>query len=166
MSSSPQVSASNQYLNRMHEEGYWNHRRRTGGVKSGPGPRGTVNQITAQEEALWSEAQREVQSAQFADFDEGITTATLWYCGSWKNEARDFFKLLQRGVSDVETVRADIAVNALEMADLNAWIAWKPNLESRIRRMVAYRAQMLDEFNRLVAENDAALTRSQTAAAD
>ncbi len=170
MSTSAHTS-STAYFNRMKEEGRWNYRRRTGGVKSGPGPRGTVNQVTAQEEALWSEAQREFASTWFAspetaDLDGGITSATLWYCGSWKNEAKEFFALLRRGVSDLEKLRSDIGISDAQLLDINAWIAWRPNLESRIRRMIGHRARVLDEFNRLLAESEAALTTPQTAAAD
>src|SRR5258708_23783478 len=121
MATSGHTSAT-AYFHRMKREGFWNHRR-----LQQPGPRGTINQVTAQEEALWSEAEREVQATWFtspetADLDGGITSATLWYCGSWKNEAKEFFAMLQRGVSDVEKLRADIGVSGVEMADLNAWI--------------------------------------------
>jgi len=147
----------------MHEEGRWNHRRLQPGR-----PRVTVNQVTAQEEALWSEAQREVQASVSGDANQvdWPIQADLWYCGSWKNEAKEFFALLQRGVSDVRTLRADIGINVSEMDDLKRWIVLKPSLESRIRRMIDHRERMLDEFNRLVAESCAARARPQTAATD
>ena len=160
MSTSPQLTASDRYLQRVHEEGRWN-RRRTGAVKSGPGPTLPVNRCPSEDQVAWAWEKARTESLTETETDAPIQ-ADLWYCGNPAGEAREFFKLLSRGVSDLEKLRNDIGISEVERADLNAWVEWRPNLKSRIERIVDYRQRTLDEFNRLVAE-DAALTTPQTA---
>ncbi len=157
MSTSPQSSAQ-QYLIRARAEAHWNRRR--AGVKSGTSL--PVNKCTSQDEfdRAWEEALR-AEPFTSPETDAPIQAA-LWYCGNPLGEAREFLKLLQRGVCDLEKLRSDIGISVSEMADLSAWIAWKPSLESRIRRMIVYREKVLAAFNALV-ESDAALTTPQTA---
>ncbi len=157
MPTSPQTSAQ-QYLIRARAEAHWNRSRAR--VKSGPTL--PVNKCTSEDQAAraWEEVLRHEPPWTDADLN-GDFPADLWYCGSWKNEAQEFFKLLQRG-HNVETLRGDIGISVAEVDDLNRWIAWKPSLESRIRRMIVHREKVLAAFNTLV-ENDA---RSQPSAAD
>jgi len=162
MSTSPQVSASAKYLDRMREERYWNNRRgHRAGVKFGPTL--PVNK-SPDRQAAW--AWEEAQKAEGQTEEVPIHTGGHWFHGSSTNEAKDFFKLLERGVSDLKTLRRDIAISREELADLTRWITRQPKLESRIKRMIDHRVRVLDEFNRLVAESCAAQTTPQNAAAD
>ncbi len=163
MSTSPQVSASDKYLNRIREEGRWNSRcGHRAGVKFSPTL--PVNKFTPDEQVAWAwdEAQKDEEPREERPIHTG---GNFWYCGSPATEAREFFKMLQRGVADLQTLRGDIGISPEQMEDLNKWIASKPKLESRIRRTMAYRQRALVAFDKLV-ENDAALSRLQTAAAD
>ncbi len=136
-------AAADIYLGRMNEGARWNNRRgHRAGEKFGP----------------------TLPVAHEADAAEEKTN--VWYVGgSAKREARELFLMAGRNGHTIEELRGDISITTEEMVQVDRWCEQEPCLASRIRGAINYRGAVLAAFDKLV-ENDAALTRSKTAAAD
>ncbi|SRR5713226_4569128 len=143
MATSPQTSATSYFL-RMKQEGRWNHLR----AQQRPGPALPVLKFAPKEDLAWEEARR-AEAHRELESDLPLH-ADLWHCGSAANEAKEFFKMLQRGVSDHATLRSDIAISASQMEDMNRWKERNPRVASSLERMIAHREKVLAAFDALV----------------
>jgi len=144
MSTAPQTSATSYFL-RMKQEGRWNHHR-----AQQPGPTGTVIKFAPKEDLAWEEVRRAEARREIHDTLETEAHGDIWYCGNAAGEAREFFKLFERGVSDLKTLRADIGISVWQMEDMNRWKGWNPRIASSLQRMIAHREMVLATFDRLV----------------
>jgi hypothetical protein len=138
MSTSPQISASDKYLHRMHDEGRWNKRRgRHAGFSPGP-------------------VLPELPSATECGEDSASEATNLWSTGSVLSEAREFAVMVGRNGWNVEELRADIGISPEELVELEKWCEAEPTLAWHIRTLVHYRQRVLAAFNVLV-ENEGVL---------
>ncbi len=156
MSTAPQTSATS-YFQRMKQEGRWNHHR-----AQQPGPALPVLKFTPAEDLVFEEARRAEARREIHATPDTEAHGDIWYCGNAAGEAREFFKLFERGVSDLKTLRADIGINVWQMEDMNRWKGWNPRIASSLQRMIAHREKVLALFDALVSRG----TAPRTTAAD
>jgi hypothetical protein len=84
-------------------------------------------------------------------FAKRLSVEKAWKFSRAKSEAAHCLAVATAN-GGVESMRALIAVSEQERAELLAWAADEPKLTGKILAAVTYRAQVLEEFNRLAAK--------------